>query len=344
MLPEKQLKQIREELDNCNNPLFFFHDDSDGLCSFLLLYRYKHEGKGVVVKSQPLVDEKFIRKVEECQPDKIFILDIAIVTQEFIDAVKVPIIWIDHHLGSEKRYNIKQFNPRTIDEKDGSPVSTICYNIVKQDLWLGACGTIGDWKLTEETKKFSEERPDLLPKNIKDPGKAHFETEIGKLSRLFNFILKGKTQDAMKCVKVLTRIDEPNEILQQTTPQGKFVYKRYDFIYKKYEELLGEAKRSVKKDKLLVFSYEESKMSFSGELSNELMYLYPNKVIAICREKSGEMKCSLRSIKIPILKSVQKAVEEVNGHGGGHEHACGAGVKKEHFEEFLNSLKRQLNI
>lgn len=344
MLPEKQLKQIREELDNCKKPLIFFHDDSDGLSSFLLLYKYKGDGKGVVVKSKPLIDEKFLRIVEEYQPDKVFIVDIAQVSQDFADAVKVPIIWIDHHLGAEKIRNLKQFNPRFTDEKDNSPASTICYNVVKQNLWLCAVGTVGDWQLTKETKEFSKKYPELLPKEIKNPGKAQFESDIGKLSRIFNFILKGKTQDAMQVVKVLTRINYPDEILKQTTPQGRFVYKRFQHIYKKYEELLNLAKKGTTKSKLFVFPYEETKMSFSGELANEFIYRLPDKIVIICREKSGEMRCSLRSGKIPIRKALEKVLSKVGGHGGGHEYACGAVVKKIDFEEFLAGLKRELNI
>ena len=49
-LSKNQIHQIRESLDSCKNPLFFFDDDQDGLCSFLQLYRCKGEGKGIIVK------------------------------------------------------------------------------------------------------------------------------------------------------------------------------------------------------------------------------------------------------------------------------------------------------
>lgn len=41
MLKEDEIKMIKEELDSCKRPLFFFHDDADGLSSFLLMYRRK---------------------------------------------------------------------------------------------------------------------------------------------------------------------------------------------------------------------------------------------------------------------------------------------------------------
>jgi len=75
------LKQLKDELDTASNPIFLFDDDCDGLCSFLLFWRYLREGKGFVVKGRPLVDLKYARKVEENLPDKVFILDIAQVEQ-----------------------------------------------------------------------------------------------------------------------------------------------------------------------------------------------------------------------------------------------------------------------
>ena len=43
----------------------------------------------VCIKSIPKLDEKFLNKVEDYQPDKIFVTDIAIVDQDFVDKAKV---------------------------------------------------------------------------------------------------------------------------------------------------------------------------------------------------------------------------------------------------------------
>ena len=227
MLTEKHYKEIREELDNCKRPLFFFDDDPDGLCSFLLLYRYKREGKGIVVKSSPELKPIFIKTVENYGPDKVFIVDKPMVSQEFIDAVDVTIIWIDHHDIIENS-GTKYFNSR----KDGfgEPASCICYRVVKQDLWIAACGTVGDWHLPDFIKEFSKEYPDLLPPEIKKPEKALYETKLGELVRILSFILKGKTSDVLSCVKILTRIKTPYELLNGETSQASFIIKRFNKI------------------------------------------------------------------------------------------------------------------
>ncbi len=93
---------------------------------------------------------------------------------------------------------------------------------------------------------------------------------------------------------------------------------------------------------MLVYTYTDDKMSFTGDLSNELVYLFPKKVIIIARSKSGEMKCSLRSATVKVLPILQKALEGVEGYGGGHDLACGACINKRDWEQFLKNFNSLL--
>lgn len=340
-LTKQQVQQIKDELDNCKNPLFFFHDDPDGLCSFLLLYRYKKEGYGIVVKrATPQIDEKFTPKVNEYNPDKIFILDIAIVDQNFVDSVKVPIIWIDHHEPLQLD-GIRIFNPRLNNKKDGTPVTYLCHQVVEDDLWIAAVGCIGDWYLPDFIDKFRERYPDLLETEEKDPGKILFTTTLGKLAKIFSFVLKGRSNDVRKSFKTLTRIESPYEILKQETPRGKFIYRQFEIINKGYDELINSAIKDVGEDHLLVYIYSEDKMSFSGDLANELLFRYPEKLIIVGREKNNEIKMSLRygNLLLPVLK---RSLVGIDGYGGGHEYACGANIKKTHLQQFLDNIRKNL--
>ena len=161
MLTEKHYKQIKEELDNCKNPLFFFDDDPDGLCAFLLLYRYLKEGHGFVVKTHPNLDVRSAPKIEQYDADKVFVLDVAVLDQEFIDACKVPLIWIDHH-GPIDVTGIKYFNPRLIKKDSNIPTTYLCYKVVQQDLWIAALGCIADYYLPDFIDEFRKKYPDLL--------------------------------------------------------------------------------------------------------------------------------------------------------------------------------------
>lgn len=339
-LSKTQITQLRDNLDNCKKPLFFFDDDQDGLCSFLQLYRYNKEGKGIIVKTTPKLGMVFASKVQEYEPDKVFILDLAVVEQDFLDEMKVPVIWIDHH-GPFERNNVKYFNPRISNRDDNHPTSYMCHQIVEQDLWIAAIGCVADWFIPPFIREFEKEFPDLIEKPYKNPGDILYHSKLGHLIRIFSFVLKGKTDDVMKSIKVLTRIKSPYEILKQETSQGKFIYKRYEQVNKFYEPLLKDVMETAKKTegKLVIFKYKDDKTSFTSDLSNEAIYRFPDKIILIAREKNDEMKCSLRSSKTILPPLVEKCLVGLEGYGGGHELACGLNIKTHHFDEFVKRFK-----
>jgi hypothetical protein len=215
----------------------------------------------------------------------------------------------------------------------------------ESDLWIAMVGIVSDWQLPSDlAKQFSAKYPDLLPDGVDRPEQALFATELGRLVRMFNFLLNGKTPDVNKSVRILTRMDDPYEMMNRETARSRLVGKRFDSINSQYEVLIKEAKESVKKDDpILLFTYTEDKMSFTSHLANELLYLYPKKVIIIARKKSGEMKCSLRvGGKRNITIMAQKALVGLQGYCGGHENACGAMVKEEFFDQFLEQLREEI--
>lgn len=341
-LTEEELETIRKELRQCKKPLFFYDDDADGVTSFLLLYRWVKEGKGVIVKSKPTVDESFARKVEELDPDKIFVLDMAVMTEEFVQAAHRPIIWIDHHqpLKLEK---VKYFNPRKHVSDIVYPTSNICYDVVQQDLWLAMVGCVGDWHLPDFTGEFRKHYPDLLSEDIKTPDDALFKSPIGHLVHIVSFLLKGDTKEVKKCVDMLGKVQSPYEILHQQTDAGKYLVKKYEALSHDYRTLLEEAKRKAGKGRLLVFAYNDDKMSFTSELSNELLHLYPQKLVIIARKKGESMRMSVRCSWANLPPMLEKALSGLQGRGGGHEHACGADVAADQFPEFLERLEKLAN-
>ncbi len=341
MIPEVKLLEIRNALIESARPLIFFDDDADGLCSFLQFYKLNPESRGVIYKVAGPLDEKFLKKVEEYQPDNIFILDVPNVSQEFLDKAN-NVYWLDHHSPIDRK-NVRYYNPMIESKnKDNRPTSYWAYKITKVCIWLGMAGCVADWFVPEDLRKeFSEKYPDLLPEDIKKPEDALFASEIGKLGKSLSFILKGTTKDAMTCVKVMTRIDEPGEILDQSSSNGRYIWKKYQKIDKIYQDI----KKGVEKTKenLLLYIYPEGKMALTSELSNEILYENPDKFIIIGREKAGEMKISLRSAKYDVLPILNNALKGLHGFGGGHLHACGANVKKEDFTNFLEHINAQLH-
>ncbi|MFH1209279.1 MAG: DHHA1 domain-containing protein [archaeon] len=332
------LEQIKELLIKADNPLFFFDDDPDGLCSYLLLKRYFNKGNGVVIKASPKLDISYLRRVEEYCPDLVVILDQPLIDEEFIEKINVPIIWIDHHPIIDMK-GVKYFNPLINDSKDNRPVTYWCYKIVEQDEWIALIGIIGDFCLAS-VKEFSEKYKDLFPNDLGKPETILFESKFGELVRIFSFILKNRTSEVNKSIRILTRIKDPYEILDKKSPQGSYIYKNYEGVNKNYQELLDKALEIETKGKLMVFTYASSKMSFTADLSNELMYRYPDKIIMVGRIKDDRVKLSLRSSKIKLPELINKSLEDLDGYGGGHDFACGVNINKFDLYKFIENFNK----
>ena len=166
MLTEMQLKEIREHLEKAQNPIFFFDNDPDGLCSFLILQRYCGKGKGVQVKSYPSMNRDYFRKVNELGADYIFILDKPIVEKDFFDEadkINIPVVWIDHHEAQIKIPSfVHYYNPLFNKTKSNEPVTCLCYQISqkKEDLWMDIVGCISDKFVPEEYSQFKKQYPE----------------------------------------------------------------------------------------------------------------------------------------------------------------------------------------
>src|SRR3989338_10373788 len=134
MITQEQKAKALDMLENSQEPLFFYHDDPDGLCAFLTLQRFIKRGHGICVKASPYLTPEFLPKVAEHKADLIVVLDIAHIEDEFIQEAKLPILWIDHHEPNEKKGTV-YINPKMKGEN--YPVSWMAHQITGTDLWIG---------------------------------------------------------------------------------------------------------------------------------------------------------------------------------------------------------------
>ena len=149
--------------------------------------------------------------------------------------------------------------------------------------------------------------------------------------------------DVKKCIDILTKINDPYEILNKTTPRGKYIYERFAKFNKEYEAILKDAmQNSIVTKNMVLYTYSRAETSFTGVLCNELIYRFKDKVVIVAREKNDSFRISLRSYyksKIIISKITEKAKIGLKAQVGGHEHACGGEVYKEDFKEFIDRLE-----
>ena len=253
MLTSQQITSLQEELLNSKNPLFLYDSDADGLASFLLLYRMHREGKGIRVTSISNLNLDFVKRIKELNPDKIFILDIPVLDQQFVDELKRPVFWLDHH-EPQLLQGVNYFNPRIADPDAYIPTTRMAYQVSQnpEDLWIAAIGCLADWHMPDFIEEFIEKYPGFLSKKT-DLTTALYKEPVGKLVKLFFFLQKGPSNEVRKSISVLMKMHSPQEIFNQETAAGKFLYKRFDSINSRYESILSHAKEKVTKSKILIY-------------------------------------------------------------------------------------------
>lgn len=345
MLTENQITQIRSQTEKSQNPLFFFDNDADGLCAFLILQRFIGRGKGVPIKSFPELNEDYIRKINELNPDCIFILDKASVSEDFLNKINqmnIPIVWIDHHESDSEKIPefVSYYNPLLNKDKENVPTTFLCYQVSKKknDLWLAVIGSISDRFYPEFYKELMKDFPDICidSENASD---IFYKSQIGKIAKLFSFALKDKTTNVINMMKFLMKVKTPYELLEQTK-ENYTMHKRFSQIDMKYQKLLGKAKRTKIENNVLFFRYGGD-LSISSDLSNELSYLFPDKVIAVAYLSGAKANISVRGKNIRPL--VLKAIENLEfSRGGGHENAVGAQVRIDDLEKFKENLEKMM--
>lgn len=327
MLTDYELKEIKKELESSQKPLFIFHDDGDGVCSFLLCYRYVKRGRGELLKRVFTLTEEHSKIVKEYEPDKVFVLDIPEISQEFINNIKVPIIWIDHHPVQDKE-GINYFNPRRREPEKNYPVSYLCYKALKKDMWIGMIGSVSDYYLPEFKEEFSEKYPNLISKYVKTPGEALYKTRLGEIIQSLSFFLKSPKGKIEAHLPEIINMEKPTEILELANKE----------LVEKYEELKAQALKEEPQGKFFIYKHK-GKLSFISDLANELIYRFPDKIVIVAREYQGSIKASLRSRKYKIATPLKEVLRDIEGGGGGHDLACGIKIKAKEWDKFVKKLK-----
>lgn len=338
------LAEIKQAIEKSERPYAFYDDDSDGLSSFLQLKKAFPKLEGMSVKGTPTLTEEFLGRMEEHYPDLILILDKAYVSEEFRQNAHIPIIWIDHHQIVDHK-GTKYFNPCLEKDYHGESAPSVAYycsEMLKSEtsLWIAAAGIYGDYHMFHN-KTFLEQYKHLLPKNM-DINEILFNSKMGELVSLFSFVLKGKTYDMKKSIRALLLIESPDEIFEQSSPEGRYLYDRYHSIKKHYDVLLNHALEQKTKAEPFVYIYPSVRYSFSADLSSHLRYLLKNEILLVGRDKGDEIIFSIRSRKTNLQPIVKKALVNVEGYGGGHPYACGAKIQKDSLDLFLNQFKEAM--
>jgi len=346
MLTEKQILEIREHLERAQNPIFYYDNDADGLCSYILLRKFIDRGKGVAVRSFPDLNASYARKAQELNADYVFVLDKPVISKEFleeIDKLGLPLVWIDHHEmpieDFEKDFeNLFVYNPARNREKSSEPVTYWCYKVSgrREDVWLAVLGCIADHYFPDFVLEFGERYPEFWG-TVKESFDAYYGTEIGRIAQALNFGLKDSITNVVKLQNFLISVKGPGDVFLESGANYSF-RKKYSEIKKKYDVLLEKAKECIY-GKMIFFAYS-GELSISADISNELSHIYPDKIVVVAYGKGSITNLSLRGKNVK--KILERVLKEVEGSGGGHEEAVGGRIGTEDLEKFRELLGEEI--
>jgi single-stranded DNA-specific DHH superfamily exonuclease len=346
MLSEKQILEVREHLEKAQSPVFFYDNDADGFCSYVLLSRFIGRGKGVAIRSHPDVDEGYAKKAQELNADYVFILDRPILGEKFVEEVskmQLPIVWIDHHPEDGENYEgVFVYNPARNDKKKSNePVSYLSYKITgrEEDAWIALMGCIADHYLPDFVDEFIKRYPEYWSKNIKKPFDAYYKTEIGRLARVIGFGLKDSVTHVVQLQNFLIGCKSPADMFLEIESSKPFA-RKYREVKKKYDSLVNQAKENVG-SKLIFFNYG-GELSMSADISNELSYLYPKHVVVAAYSSGPITNMSLRGENVRGILEKVLALGFEGATGGGHRDAVGSRIQTADLERFKKEIEERI--
>ena len=338
------MSELREHLERAQNPVFYYDNDADGLCSFVLLRKFLGRGNGVAVRSYPDLNASYAHKASELKADYVFVLDKPVLSQEFVNAIQgmnLPFVWIDHHImGDKNPYAGVQVYNSAGNGKSGEPVTAMVYNLTKckEDLWIALMGCIADHHLPVFASEFKKEHPEYWSKGIKKPFDAYYKSEIGKLARAINFGLKDSAGNVIALQNFLISCRSPADMFAEVS-ENKSFREKYNELLKKYNSFIESAEKNLS-EKMLFFVYG-GEVSMSADIANELSYRHPEIFVVVAYMKGAILNLSLRGAGVK--KMLEKILPKLeNATGGGHADAVGARIRTSDLEKFKELLSKEI--
>ena len=348
MLNAESLNELREVLEGSANPIFYYDNDADGLCSFLLLRRWLGRGYGIAIRGHPGLGNDFAKKAKELGADKVFVLDKPVIQDEFFEEIGnygLEIVIVDHHKDSldyADREGVVLYNDYSQEDNTGRPVSAICYDVIcnKEESWIAMMGCISDHYLPEFVEEFKEKFGEYWDEKIKEPFDAYYGSEIGKFAMALNFGLKDSTSNIVKLQKYMSKIKSPDQVLAEVSGNDDF-RRKYGFLKSKFESLISDEGNIKESGKILFFDYSGD-VSMSSDIANYLSYKYKDKILIVSYVSQGFANISIRGSKVRDV--LEKVLERVSGSGGGHEDAVGARIGSKDLSMFKEEFEKELNM
>ena len=137
----------------------------------------------------------------------------------------------------------------------------------------------------------------IWPLSQKKPYDVFYNSQIGKIARIFSFALKDRTTNVINMMRFLMKANTPYEVLEDSS-LNHTMHHRFEQIDKTYQKLLKKANKIGENSKKILFFQYGGELSISSDLSNHLIYQFPNKVIVVIYISGMKASISVRGKNI----------------------------------------------
>jgi single-stranded DNA-specific DHH superfamily exonuclease len=308
------------------------HDDTDGIVSALLFYRFLEKKGCKSISISILTIGAGISNNDFHNADKLIILDLApnLVINILNSFSSKPILCIDHHQKQEEiPSNIIEL--RTIG---AIPTSRTCYEILEgfvQELdWLAMSGVLADMgDKYPENFQFIRNFFEKNKLKIYDY-KRDFVYPIGKMLVYF----EDNLNKAFFILKDIKTKEDIKKIIKYSIPVQNEIDKFLDLYQSNKEEIRGA-----------IFFYFEPKFAIKSIIINMISIEVESEdsVLVFATPEDNLIRLSARcqSGRINVGELMKKLTEGLeNATGGGHEKTAGGAIMKKDLEVFKERLRR----
>jgi len=342
-----------KKLTHKDEPLIIFHNDTDGICSCVLMNKFlqKRIRKKADIISQPMPPQKnLMSKIKMCLPTKIMFLDLAIdQKRRFVKRLEnfCDILIIDHHpvtndMNSERTVH---FNPRLKNKDIYQSASYLVYKICsrfpefekKKLLWVAAVGAIGDYDLSGSSdliKEAKKEYPEIIKKT---DDKSLRESLFGQIAEIIT-AAKACNIPPEEIAKIIYESKSCEEVLNNQT-----LINAYKQVQAEIEKLIIDAKSKFDPNKKIFFYEIKSKFSLRAVVATRLSEMWPDKIVIVWQKVRNKIRVAGRnqSRKFDVGNLLKSALTPgMKASFGGHPAASGGIIDEKDWDEFRERLIR----
>lgn len=338
-----------------------YHGDTDGVCSAFLLTKLL-EGQGCEVaqhatRNVPRVTQDLMLEILEAKPEIVIMVDFAEDIDKAARRLTVHAIdscVIDHHVPRDYRFPNGMVYSNPHQEKKTMPCSAYIYDIcssiidMKKYIWIAATGTISDYGAAERPdmiKKVMAEYPDLFETKEIDQEKLR-KTTFGVLGNMLNSAsVWGEYQGIEMSFEVLMSCETPSDLMAKDTSKKRMLWMKFDEVEEELRHVVEEFRARHNTEGYVKYMKFESQFGIQATAATVISGEYDNCVVMLIRRKPKMFSASMRdqSGKHDLNAIIQKALEGLDGRGGGHAKASAVKVAARDFPEFFDRFLKLVN-